>query len=110
MKMPSPFGIISVHGDQLAARRREGRPTPGYSMIIEVMVTKSQDNDANKKEGRRAKQIKKDIKTTLSASDLEKIVKIGANLEKPEAEELTSFLIEHRDVFAWSASGLQGVS
>ena len=33
MKMPSPFGIITVHGDQAAPRRIEGKPIPGYSLI-----------------------------------------------------------------------------
>lgn len=36
MKMPSPFGIIIVYGDQLASRRIEGKPTPGYSLVNEV--------------------------------------------------------------------------
>jgi len=36
MKMPSPFGIITMHGNHIAARRIEGKPTPGYSLINEV--------------------------------------------------------------------------
>ena len=36
MKMPSPFGIITVHGDQAASRRIEGKPIPGYGLINEV--------------------------------------------------------------------------
>jgi hypothetical protein len=36
MEMPSPFGIITVHGDQVASRQIEGKPIPGYSLINEV--------------------------------------------------------------------------
>ena len=37
MKMPSPFGIIMVHGDQAASRRIEGKSIPGYSLVNEVV-------------------------------------------------------------------------
>jgi hypothetical protein len=33
MKMPSPFSIIAVHGDQAASRRTKGKPIPGYNLI-----------------------------------------------------------------------------
>ena len=36
MKMPSPFRIITIHGDQLASRWIEGKPIPGYNLINEV--------------------------------------------------------------------------
>ena len=36
MKMSSPFGIITVHGDQASSRRIEGKPIPGFSLINEV--------------------------------------------------------------------------
>lgn len=37
-------------------------------------------------------------------------VTIGANLEPDEEEELIEFLNKNKDVFAWSASDLQGVN
>jgi hypothetical protein len=36
IKMPSPFGIITVHEDQDASRRIESKPISGYSLINEV--------------------------------------------------------------------------
>jgi len=36
MKMPSPFGIIMVQGDQAMSRRIEGKLILGYSLINEV--------------------------------------------------------------------------
>jgi len=46
MKMPSPFGIIAVQGDQATSRRIEGKPTLGYSLINEVFK-KSPNVEAN---------------------------------------------------------------
>jgi hypothetical protein len=36
MKMPSPFGINTVHGDQAASRQKEGKLILGYNLINEV--------------------------------------------------------------------------
>jgi hypothetical protein len=36
MKMPSPFEIITVQGDQAVSRQIEGKPIPGYNLINEV--------------------------------------------------------------------------
>jgi hypothetical protein len=49
MKMPSPFGIITVHEDQVASRQIEGKPIPGYSLINEV-VKKPPSEEADSKE------------------------------------------------------------
>jgi hypothetical protein len=38
MKMPSPFGIITIHGDQATSRRIEDKPMPGYNLINEVTI------------------------------------------------------------------------
>ena len=48
MKMPSPFEIIVVHGDQIASRRIEGKPIPGYSLINEV-AKKPEEAERNNK-------------------------------------------------------------
>ena len=47
MKMPSPFGIITVHIDQPTSRQIEGKPIPGYSLINEV--AKKSPAEGNKK-------------------------------------------------------------
>ena len=37
MKMPSPFGTITIHGDHLSPTRRiEGKPICGYNFINKV--------------------------------------------------------------------------
>ena len=47
MKMPSPFGIITVHRDQLASRRIEGKPILGYNLINEVAKKPSINEENN---------------------------------------------------------------
>jgi hypothetical protein len=81
MKMPSPFGIIVVHGDKAACRRIEDKPIPGYSLVNEV--SKKQPNEE---------------------------VHIGSDLVDDEKYMLLVFLHENQDVFAWSAKDMQGVS
>lgn len=48
MKMPSPFGVITVHEDQEAARRVEGKPIPDYSMVNEVTKKPEQVEEIQK--------------------------------------------------------------
>jgi hypothetical protein len=47
MKMPSPFGVITVHGDQVASRRIEGKPFLGYSLINEVAKKLSANEESS---------------------------------------------------------------
>ena len=49
MRMPFPFRIITVHGDQAASRRIEGKPIPGYSLVNEV-AKKPPSEEADSKE------------------------------------------------------------
>ena len=48
MKMPSPFGIIMVHKDQLASRQIEGKPILD-SLINEVTKKKQEDKQDHEK-------------------------------------------------------------
>jgi hypothetical protein len=116
MKMPSPFSIITIHGDQAASRRIEDKPMPGYNLINEVTIKSSNEeaegestNKENKAETR-VQPIEDTVKTPLSHMVLEKCVHIGSSLTEAERHDLITFLYENRDVFAWSARDLQGVS
>jgi hypothetical protein len=111
MKMPSPFGIITVHGDQAASRRIEGKSIPGYSLINEVVKKPlSKEADSKKTAESRAEAAKDTIKAPLSALVPEKCVHIGSDLAEDEKNGLVAFLHENQDVFAWSANDLQGIS
>lgn len=97
MKMPSPFRIISVHGDQIAARRIEGKPTPGYSVTNEVAKPKVIIEEPTKRDSKKARPSNKHDKSKvpLSPEDMSKSAYIGANLSPKEASELTKFLSEN---------------
>lgn len=89
MKRPSPFGIIAVYRDQLASRRIEGKPTPGYSLINEVAKKPNEEDKRKHHEGRsnfspRAQAGEDSQKTPVSATVPDKCVHIGANLTDPE--------------------------
>ena len=94
MKMPSPFGIIAVHGDQAASRRIEGKPTPAYSLINEVSK-KSPNGEANNKSKvePRAEAAEDSQKAPLSKLVPEKCVHVGSNLAEDEKDRLLAFLV-----------------
>ena len=48
-------------------------------------------------------------KTPLSKSMIDKCIHIDTELATQDKQELIEFLHENSDVFAWSASDLQGV-
>jgi hypothetical protein len=111
MKMPSPFGIIAIHGDQAASRRIEGMPILGYSLINEVTKKPpTEELDGERTAEARAQFAEDTMKTPLSNLVPEKYVHIGSDLTKDEKDGLISFFHENQDVFAWSAKDLQGVS
>ena len=107
MKMPSPFGIIAVHGDQAASRRIEGKPTPAYSLINEVSK-KSPNGEANSesKVEPRAEAAEDSQKAPLSKLVPEKCVHVGSDHAEDEKDRLLVFLLENQDVFTWSAKDL----
>lgn len=111
MKMPSPFGTITVHRDQLTSRWIEGNPIPGYSLINKVTKKKQEEEqDHEKTMAPRAEAAEDTEKTPLSKSMPDKSVHIGTDLTAQDKQELVEFLHENSNVFAWSAKDLQGVS
>lgn len=111
MKMLSPFSIITMHGDQLATRRIEGKHILGYSLINEV-VKKPTINEENSESiaSPRAQAAEDTERTPLSKLVLDKCVHIGTDLTQEERDRLIDFLHERKNIFAWSANDLQGVS
>lgn len=118
MKMPSLSGVITVWGDQEAARKIDARPIPGYSMVNEVTLTKKPEEDEEpepESETERVREPKVGAadateKVPLSAACLDRKVVIGTELSDKEATDLVHFFNENKDIFAWSARDLKGVS
>ena len=111
MKMSSPFGIITVHGDQLASKRIDGKPILGYSLINEV-AKKPSINEENSESiaSPRAQAAEDTERTPLSKLAPDKCVHIGTDLTQEDRDWLIDFLHESKNIFAWSTNDLQGVS
>ena len=110
MKMHSPFDIITIHGDQLASRRIEGKPIPGYSLINEVIKKPEEtEQGCEKTISPRAETRDDTQRTPLIEAVPDKCVHISTNLSAQEKQVLLSFLHENNDVFAWLAKDLQGI-
>jgi hypothetical protein len=87
MKMPSPFGIITVHGDQAASRRIEGKPIPGYSLINEVAKkSPNEETNSEKEVVLRAEAAEDTQKAPLSKLMPEKCIHVGSDLTKDEKD------------------------
>ncbi|XP_066323917.1 uncharacterized protein [Miscanthus floridulus] len=111
MKMPSPFGIITVHRDQAASRQIEGNPILGYILINEVAKKPPTEETNNEKAIEpRAEATEDTQKAPLSKLVPEKCMHIGSDLIKEENDNLLVFLRGNQDIFAWSAKDLQAVS
>ena len=96
MKMPSPFRIITVHGDQAASRWIEGKPISSYSLINEVAKKSfNKEADSKKIEEPRAEAAEDTLKTPLSALVPEKCVHVGSYLVEDEKNGLVAFLHEN---------------
>jgi hypothetical protein len=98
VNMPSPFSIITVHGDQVPPS--EGKPILGYNIINEV-CKKPPNKEANseKKVELRAKAAEDTQKAPLSKLVLEKCLHVGSDLAEDEKDKLLVFLHENQDVF-----------
>jgi hypothetical protein len=111
MKMPSPLGVIVVHGDQTTAWQIEGKLIPRYSMINEVKKNHKEEQEENKeKQSPKAEPGEDTQKVPLTEKCPERCVHLGTGLSPYERNELVEFLNKNGDVFAWSAKDLQGVN
>jgi hypothetical protein len=109
--MPTLHGTITVHGSQKEARNIERAIYMSQRNINSIKSAKS--NEPEPPDMPKGKTDLKDQEETklvpLENAVLDRKVTIGGNLSKEEAE-LIETLAKNKDVFAWSASDLKGVS
>jgi hypothetical protein len=112
MKMPALHGIIIVYGSQKEARNIERAIYKSQRNINSVELAKSNLLEpSNIPKGKIELKDQEEIKSVpLEGTILDRKVTIGANLLKVEEAELIETLAKNKDVFAWSASDLKGVS
>ena len=66
--------------------------------------------DVHEREEQRGKPAEGLISIPLSLDDPSKVTSVGALLPKPLKAELTRFLQENSDIFAWTAADMPGIS
>ena len=108
IKFPTRNGVGEERGDQkmarscyVAALRHDG--AGGQILPIE-------DMDFRAREEQRGKPAEDLIQIPLSSDDPNKVTNIGALLPEPLKAEITKFLQENSDVFAWTAADMPGIS
>jgi len=112
MKMPAIKGVITVRGNQQLARDIERGVAPGQRNVHLVEADKKPPTF---KEPKRDKEETFQQECKVKKVPLDKLVPdrqvtISAALEPEEECELLEFLNKNKDVFAWSANDLRGVS
>ena len=66
--------------------------------------------DVREREEQRGKPAEGLISIPLSSDDPNKVTNIGALLPEPLKAEITKFLQENSDIFAWTAANMPGIS
>jgi hypothetical protein len=114
MKIPGPQGIITIYGDQQVARNIERAYVPGQHNVHDL--TSEHENPSSPhpiKEKRANAQLQSNEgvkKVPLDTASPNQTVLFSEDLIEAEEERLMSCLNRNKDVFAWSALDLVGVS
>jgi hypothetical protein len=114
MKIPGPQGVITVYGNQQTARNIERDFVPGqrniHCLTTQREVPEAARSTAN--EHAKAQLLSNDGTKTvpLDQATPKQAVIISEDLTLHDEERLISCLSKNKDVFAWSALDLVGVS
>ncbi|XP_066373293.1 uncharacterized protein [Miscanthus floridulus] len=112
IKMLALHGTITIHGSQKEARNIERAIYKSQRNINSVDSAKNTEPEPlDKLKGKTDLKDQEEIKLVpLENTVPDRKVTIGASLSKAEETELIDTLARNKDVFAWSASDLKGVS
>ena len=112
MKMLALHRIITFHGSQKEARNVERaiyKSQRNINSIEAARANSTEPSDISK--GKTYLKDQEETKTVpLKGAVLDRKVMIRGNLSGEEEAELLETLVKNKDVFAWSASDLKGVS
>jgi hypothetical protein len=113
MKIPGPLGAITVYGNQQTARNIERDFVLGQRNVHCLMAQREVPASASPtdKEYKAQLQSNDGTKTVpLDQATPKQTVTIGEDLTSHDEEKLLCCLSKNKDVFAWSALDLVGVS
>jgi hypothetical protein len=107
MKIPSGQGPIVIHGSQEAARRAEGNRMD--SMAIHN-IDESEAHQQYKHKREKAASANQPKPMLLWEDITKQKVLLGSKLSDEQEKTLLRFLLNNKDVFAWSTNDLCGVN
>jgi hypothetical protein len=112
MKIPALYGIITIHGSQKEAKNIEKAIYKSQRNINSIETSKNKAIEPlDMPKGKIDLTDQEETKTIpLEEAVLDRRVIIGANLHKEEERQLIETLAKNKDIFAWLASDLKGVS
>jgi hypothetical protein len=114
MKIPGPLGAITVYGNQQTARNIERDFIPGQRNVHCLTAQREVPASASptdKKHDKAQLQSNDGTKTVpLDQATPKQTVTISEDLTSHDKEKLLRCLSKNKDVFAWSALDLVGVS
>jgi hypothetical protein len=107
MKIPSEQGPIAVHGSQEAARRAEGSWTDSKA-IHNIFEAEAYQQYKHKRE--KAASADQPKPMLLCEDIVEQKVLLGSQLFDEQEKTLLRFLVNNKDIFAWTTNDLYGVN
>jgi hypothetical protein len=114
MKIPGPQGVITVYGNQQTARNIERDFVPGqrnaHCLTTQREVPEGTHPAANEHEKAQLQSNDETKTVPLDPATPKQTVIISEDLTLQDEDKLISCLSRNKDVFAWSALDLVGVS
>ncbi|GAV80976.1 hypothetical protein CFOL_v3_24435 [Cephalotus follicularis] len=108
MKFPTRFGVGEVRGDQQLARQcyKTAVMDKGNEKALSIENVEL----IRDVEPERPQPVEEVLQVPLEEGDEKKIIQVGSQLGEVEKWELITFLKNNKDVFAWSAEEVPGIS
>ncbi|GAV56602.1 hypothetical protein CFOL_v3_00144 [Cephalotus follicularis] len=108
MKFLTRFGVGEVRGDQQAARQcyKTIISDKGKDKALSIVNVELRGD----MEPERPQPVEDVLQVPMEEGNNEKLLQVGSQLGDAEKEELITFLQNNKDVFAWSAEEVPGIS
>ncbi|GAV73922.1 hypothetical protein CFOL_v3_17405 [Cephalotus follicularis] len=108
VKFPTRFGVGEVRGDQQAARQcyKTAISDNGKGKVLPIANVELRGD----MEPERPQPVEDVLQVPMEEGNNEKVFQVGSQLGEAEKAELITFLRDNKDVFAWSAEEVPGIS
>ncbi|GAV77012.1 hypothetical protein CFOL_v3_20484 [Cephalotus follicularis] len=108
MKFPTRFGVGEARGDQQAARQcyKTAIADRGKEKVLLITNVELRGDV----EPERPSPVEDVVQVPLEVDNSERVFQVGSHLGEADQGELITFLRDNKDVFAWSAEEVPGIS